>query len=59
MPHATPQLYQYSHVPETKENLDWADRKTISHGEKKEERVCVCAREERREEDDDDEEEGK
>lgn len=26
MPVATPQLYQYSHVAETKENLDWADR---------------------------------
>ena len=25
MPVATPQLYQYSHVAETKENLDWAD----------------------------------
>lgn len=27
MPHATPQSYQYTHVPETKEDLDWADRK--------------------------------
>lgn len=26
MPSAT-QLYQYDHVPETKENLDWADCK--------------------------------
>ena len=26
MPSAT-HLYQYSHVPETKENLEWADRK--------------------------------
>lgn len=26
MPSAT-HLYQYSHVPETKENLDWADCK--------------------------------
>ncbi|KAK0385635.1 hypothetical protein NLU13_6812 [Sarocladium strictum] len=28
MPSAT-QLYQYNHVPETKENLDWADLATI------------------------------
>ena len=28
MPSAVPQLYQYSHVPETKEELDWADCKT-------------------------------
>ena len=25
MPVAIPQLYQYEHVPETRENLDWAD----------------------------------
>ncbi|KAI9902248.1 hypothetical protein N3K66_004065 [Trichothecium roseum] len=29
MPSAVPQLYQYSHVPETKEELDWADLSTI------------------------------
>ncbi|KAH8601782.1 flavonol synthase [Bisporella sp. PMI_857] len=29
MPSATPQLYQYSHVPETEENLDWADLATV------------------------------
>ncbi|KAH7160439.1 flavonol synthase [Dactylonectria estremocensis] len=29
MPSATPQLYQYSHVPETKEELDWADLTNI------------------------------
>ena len=28
MPTAT-QLYQYNHVPETKENLDWADLVTL------------------------------
>jgi isopenicillin N synthase-like dioxygenase len=26
MPSAVPELYQYSHVQETEENLDWADR---------------------------------
>lgn len=26
MPSAIPQLYQYTHVQETEENLDWADR---------------------------------
>ncbi|KAI1863453.1 uncharacterized protein JN550_009564 [Neoarthrinium moseri] len=29
MPHATPQLYQYSHVQETRENLEWADLSNI------------------------------
>ncbi|KAH7136321.1 flavonol synthase [Dactylonectria macrodidyma] len=29
MPSAVPQLYQYSHVPETKEELDWADLTNI------------------------------
>ncbi|KAK6210781.1 hypothetical protein LQW54_005829 [Pestalotiopsis sp. IQ-011] len=29
MPHAEPQLYQYSHVPETKENLAWAELPNI------------------------------
>lgn len=29
MPVAVPQLYQYSHVSETKEDLDWADRKLM------------------------------
>lgn len=28
MPHAT-QISQYSHVPETKEDLDWAERKSF------------------------------
>ncbi|GFZ52085.1 hypothetical protein JCM24511_09858 [Saitozyma sp. JCM 24511] len=29
MPIAVPQLFQYAHVPETKEDLDWADLPTI------------------------------
>ncbi|KAF9871190.1 2OG-Fe(II) oxygenase superfamily protein [Colletotrichum karsti] len=29
MPSAVSELYQYSHVPETQENLDWADLPTI------------------------------
>lgn len=29
MPSAVPELYQYSHVSETEENLDWADLPTI------------------------------
>jgi isopenicillin N synthase-like dioxygenase len=29
MPVAVPQSYQFSHVPETKENLDWAELPTI------------------------------
>lgn len=29
MPVAVPQLYQFSHVPETKESLDWAELPTI------------------------------
>lgn len=29
MPSAVPQLYQYTHVPETKEDLEWADLATI------------------------------
>ena len=29
MPVAVPQIHQYSHVPETKENLDWADLPTV------------------------------
>ncbi|ORY29543.1 hypothetical protein BCR39DRAFT_481674 [Naematelia encephala] len=29
MPIAVPQLYEYNHVPETKEDLDWADLPTI------------------------------
>ena len=28
MPHALPQLFKYDHVPETKEELDWADRES-------------------------------
>lgn len=28
MPIAVPQLFQYAHVPETKEDLDWADRES-------------------------------
>lgn len=28
MPSAVPQLYQYDHVPETKEDLDWAECKS-------------------------------
>jgi len=28
MPSATPQLSQFSHVPETQEDLEWADRKS-------------------------------
>jgi isopenicillin N synthase-like dioxygenase len=29
MPVAVPQLYEYEHVPETKEDLDWAELPTI------------------------------
>lgn len=29
MPSAIPQLYQYAHVQETQEDLDWADRKYL------------------------------
>ncbi|KAH7377019.1 flavonol synthase [Plectosphaerella cucumerina] len=29
MPSAVPQLYRYSHVPETQENLDWAELATV------------------------------
>lgn len=29
MPIAVPQIHQYSHVPETKENLDWAELPTV------------------------------
>ncbi|PNH42968.1 hypothetical protein VD0004_g4458 [Verticillium dahliae] len=29
MPSAVPQLYEYTHVPETQEDLDWADLATI------------------------------
>lgn len=28
MPVPVPQLYQYDYVPETKEDLEWADRKS-------------------------------
>lgn len=30
MPSALPELYQYAHVPETQEDLDWADRKQLT-----------------------------
>jgi isopenicillin N synthase-like dioxygenase len=30
MPSAVPQLYQYTHVPETQENLEWADCKCLA-----------------------------
>ena len=29
MPSAVPQLYEYTHVQETREDLDWADRERI------------------------------
>lgn len=31
MPHALPQLFNYDHVPETKEDLDWADCESIGY----------------------------
>uniref|UniRef100_A0A0B7K6G7 Fe2OG dioxygenase domain-containing protein n=1 Tax=Bionectria ochroleuca TaxID=29856 RepID=A0A0B7K6G7_BIOOC len=31
MPSAVPQLYQYTHVPETKEDLDWAECEIVTY----------------------------